>query len=137
MRVVAAEKVRLKVAHIDQMQVWGDRDRLKQVLLNIMANAIQYTPQGGEVLVGLSKIGGQARIIVHDTGPGIPSEDLPFIFERFYRAEKSRTRTRSAGFGLGLSIAQWIIENHDGTIKVESTPGDGTTFAIWLPLVGG
>lgn len=136
MRVVAAEKVRLKVANIDQMQVWGDRDRLKQVLLNIMANAIQYTPQGGEVLVGLSKIGEQARIIVHDTGPGIPREDLPYIFERFYRAEKSRTRTRGAGFGLGLSIAQWIVENHDGTIKVESKSGEGTTFAIWLPLMG-
>ena len=136
MRIVAADKVRLKVSSIDQMQVLGDRDRLKQVLLNIMANAIQYTPQGGEVIVGLSRIGEQARIIVHDTGPGIPSEDLPYIFERFYRAEKSRSRSRGAGFGLGLSIAHWIIENHEGTIKVESKQGEGTTFAIWLPLAG-
>lgn len=136
MRIVAADKVRLKVSNIDQMQVLGDRDRLKQVLLNIMANAIQYTPPGGEVIVGLSRIGEQARIVIHDTGPGIPSEDLPYIFERFYRAEKSRSRSRGAGFGLGLSIAHWIIENHEGTIKVESKQGEGTTFAIWLPLVG-
>ncbi len=134
MRLVAGDKVRIKVANIDQIQVQGDRDRLKQVLLNITANAIQYTPAGGEVILGLSKIGEQARIIVHDTGPGIPAEDLPFIFERFYRVEKSRTRSKSGGFGLGLSIAQWIVENHGGTIKVESEAHDGTTFAIWLPI---
>ena len=84
--------------------------------------------------MSLARVGEQARIIVRDTGPGIPAEDLPFIFERFYRAEKSRTRSRGSGFGLGLSIAQWIVENHDGTIKVDSKEGQGTTFAIWLPI---
>jgi two-component system, OmpR family, sensor kinase len=135
MRILAGTNVRLKLADIDQVQVNGDRDRLKQVLLNLVGNAIQYTPQGGEVYMSLAIIGEQARIIVRDTGPGIPAEDLPYIFERFYRAEKSRTRTRSSGFGLGLSIVQWIVENHGGTIKVESKEGQGTTFAIWLPLL--
>jgi two-component system OmpR family sensor kinase len=135
MRILAGGKVAIKVADIDEVQVQGDRDRLKQVLLNLVANAIQYTPPGGEVIMSLARIGEQARIIVRDTGPGIPAEDLPFIFERFYRAEKSRTRSRGSGFGLGLSIAQWIVENHDGTIKVDSKEGQGTTFAIWLPIL--
>ena len=134
MHILASNKVRLKIADIDQIQIKGDRDRLKQVLLNLVANAIQYTPQGGDVMVGLARIGDQARIIVRDTGPGISSEDLPYIFDRFYRAEKSRTRSSSPGFGLGLSIAKWIVENHGGTINVESKEGKGTTFAIWLPL---
>ncbi len=135
MRILARGKVNVRMADIDQVQVNGDRDRLKQVLLNLMGNAIQYTPQGGDVFVSLARIGEQARIIVRDTGPGIPAEDLPYIFERFYRAEKSRTRSKSSGFGLGLSIAQWIVENHGGTIKVESKEGQGTTFAIWLPIM--
>jgi len=134
MHILAGNKVHLKIAGIDQIQLNGDRDRLKQVLLNLVANAIQYTPQGGDVMMGLARIGGQARIIVRDTGPGISSEDLPYIFDRFYRAEKSRTRSSSPGFGLGLSIAKWIVENHGGTINVESKEGKGTTFAIWLPL---
>jgi signal transduction histidine kinase len=69
---------------------------------------------------------------VRDTGPGIPAQDLPHIFDRFYRAEKSRTRSRSSGFGLGLSIAKWIVDQHGGQIKVESKEGQGTTFVIWL-----
>lgn len=135
MRILAGSKLRMRLSDIDQLQVNGDRDRLKQVLLNLVGNSIQYTPQGGEVFMSLAKVGGQARVIVGDTGPGIPAEDLPHIFERFYRAEKSRTRSQTTGFGLGLSIAQWIVENHGGTIKVESKEGQGTTFAIWLPLL--
>ena len=134
MRVLAGNKVNLKMTDIDQLQVNGDRDRLKQVLLNLIGNAIRYTPMGGDVILSLAKVGEQARIIIRDTGPGIPSEDLPYIFERFYRAEKSRTRSQTGGFGLGLSISQWIVENHEGTIEVESKEGEGTTFAIWLPL---
>jgi signal transduction histidine kinase len=137
MRVLAGGKLKMRMGDIDQALVKGDRDRLKQVLLNLVGNAIQYTPPGGEVIMSLAKIGEQVRIVVRDTGPGISAEDLPFIFERFYRAEKSRTRARSTGFGLGLSIAQWIVENHGGTVEVESEEGAGTTFAIWLPLLAG
>lgn len=134
-RVLASNKVKVHLNDIDQVIVRGDRDRLKQVLLNLIANAIQYTPAGGEVFLSLSKIADQGRLIVRDTGPGIPAKDLPHIFDRFYRAEKSRTRSRSSGFGLGLSIAKWIIEQHGGQIKVESKEGEGTTFVIWLKVV--
>jgi signal transduction histidine kinase len=135
MSVLAGTKVRVHLNEIDQVIVMGDRDRLKQVLINLVANAIQYTPQGGEVFLSLEKIGEQARLICRDTGPGIPADDLPHIFERFYRAEKSRTRGRTTGFGLGLSIANWIVERHNGRIEVDSKDGGGTSFAIWLPTV--
>jgi len=134
-RVLAGSKVRVHLNQIDEAIVKGDRDRLKQVILNLVANAIQYTPQGGEVFLSLKRIGEQARLIVRDTGPGIPAEDLPYIFERFYRAEKSRTRSKTSGFGLGLSITKWIVEQHGGQIKVESKEGEGTTFVIWLNVV--
>ncbi|CAG0977986.1 two-component system, OmpR family, sensor kinase [Anaerolineales bacterium] len=135
MTVLAGGKVKVHLNDIDEVMVNGDRDRLKQVLLNLVANAIQYTPQGGDVFLSMSKIGDQARIIIRDTGPGIPAEDLPHIFDRFYRAEKSRTRSAVGGFGLGLSIVHWIVEHHGGQIKVESKEGKGTTFVIWLAAV--
>jgi signal transduction histidine kinase len=135
MHIIAGGKVRVHLNEIDQMRVNGDRDRLKQVLINLVANAIQYTPQDGDVFLSLAKVGDQARIICRDSGPGIPSEDLPHIFERFYRAEKSRTRGKATGFGLGLSITKWIVEHHNGHIEVNSKEGQGTTFAIWLPLL--
>jgi two-component system, OmpR family, sensor kinase len=134
MTILAGNRVHLRLNEIDQAYVYGDRDRLKQVFINLVANALQYTPQGGEVFLSLQKIGEQARVICRDTGPGIPAEDLPHIFERFYRAEKSRTRRETTGFGLGLSIANWIVERHGGRIEVNSQEGKGTTFAIWLPL---
>jgi signal transduction histidine kinase len=134
MCVLAGSKVHVHLNDIDQVMVNGDRDRLKQVMLNLASNAIQYTPQGGDVFLSMSRIGDQARIIIRDTGPGIPAEDLPHIFDRFYRAEKSRTRSTTSGFGLGLSIAHWIVEHHGGQIKVESKEGKGTTFVIWLGI---
>lgn len=134
MRVAAGEKVRIRVAGIDQLVINGERDRIKQVLLNVVANAVKYTPGAGEVVLDLARSGVQARLTVRDSGPGISPEDLPHIFDRFYRAERSRTRSGHTGFGLGLSIAQWIVEAHGGSIQVESTLGEGTTFAIYLPL---
>jgi two-component system OmpR family sensor kinase len=135
MRVLARDRLNLHLGDIDQVLVCGDRDRLKQVLVNLIGNAIKYTPKGGEVVVGLGKVNNQAQLTVRDTGPGIPEEDLPYIFERFYRGEKSRTRSRDGkGFGLGLSIAYWIVRNHDGRIEVNSKLEQGTTFCVWLPL---
>lgn len=137
MRVLARDKLKMRIADIDQVLVCGDRDRLKQVLVNLIGNAIKYTPPGGEVVVGVGKADVQAKITVSDTGAGIPEEDLPYVFERFYRGEKSRTRSRDGkGFGLGLSIAYWIVRNHGGRIEVDSKVGQGTTFCVWLPLAG-
>jgi signal transduction histidine kinase len=134
MRILARDRVQLKLTEIDQLMVNGDRDRLKQVLINLVSNAIKYTPQGGDVYLSLGRVGDNARLIVRDTGPGIPSQDLPHIFERFYRAEKSRSRSKVGGFGLGLSIAYWIVTNHGGRIEVNSAEGKGTTFCIFLPM---
>jgi len=135
MHVLAEGKIKIKLTEIDQIQILGDRDRLKQVLLNLISNAVQYTPEGGEIFLSLSKKKKKACLLIQDTGPGIPAEDLPHIFERFYRTEKSRTRSKNAGFGLGLSIAYWIIEKHKGKINVKSTEGQGTSFEILLPLL--
>jgi len=135
MRILAGDKVSLKLVEIDQAAVSGDRDRLKQVFINLISNAVHYTPAGGTVFLSLSKTSEMAEVVVRDTGPGIPSKDLPYIFDRFYRAEKSRTRSKSTGFGLGLSIAYWIVDTHQGTITVDSTVGVGTTFTIRLPLM--
>jgi two-component system OmpR family sensor kinase len=135
MRILARERVQLKLTEIDQIMIIGDRDRLKQVLINLISNAIKYTPQGGRVYLSLGKYSDNARLIVRDTGLGIPADDLPHIFERFYRAEKSRSRSKVGGFGLGLSIAYWIVTNHGGQIEVDSAEGKGTTFCIYLPLL--
>jgi two-component system OmpR family sensor kinase len=139
MHVLVGDKMSLRLGDIDQVLVCGDRDRLKQVLVNLVGNGIKFTPAGGEVLVGLGKAHNQARLTVSDNGPGIPADILPHVFERFFRGEKSRTRTPQdgKGFGLGLSIAYWIVRNHEGRIEVTSTEGRGTTFCVWLPLSDG
>lgn len=135
MRVLARDRVHIKVTEIDQVLVNGDRDRLEQVLINLISNAIKYTPAGGDIFLSLAKVGENVRILVRDTGMGIAREDLPHIFERFYRTEKSRSRSMPGGFGLGLSIAYWIVNRHGGRIEVDSAEGKGTTFAIYLPLL--
>jgi two-component system, OmpR family, sensor kinase len=138
MQVLAHDRVTLNLGDIDQVLVCGDRDRLKQVMVNLVGNAINYTPRGGEIVLGLGKVAERAQLTVTDNGPGIAPEDLPHIFERFYRSEKSRTRQKDGkGYGLGLSIAYWIVRNHGGRIEVNSTLGKGTTFCVWLPLAQG
>lgn len=138
MRILTRQRLDMRLGEIDQVLVCGDQDRLKQVLVNLIGNAIKYTQPGGEVQVSLGKINERARLTISDNGPGIPLEDMPHIFERFYRGEKSRTRQKDGkGYGLGLSIAYWIVRNHGGQIDVDSKPGQGTTFCIWLPLAQG
>ncbi len=130
--VMAEGRVRVHLGHEDQAQVMGDADRLRQLLLNLVENAIKYTPPGGEVTLSLAREPGWVRVTVADTGIGIAPEDLPHIFERFYRADKARSRAMG-GTGLGLSIAQWIAEAHGGQITVESRVGEGSVFTLWLP----
>jgi signal transduction histidine kinase len=125
--------VQLRLGAEDQVTIVGDRDRLKQALLNLGVNALQYTPQGGVVTLGLEQRDGLALLTVSDTGVGIGEEDLPLIFDRFYRADRSRSR-HSGGAGLGLSIVKRVAEAHGGYATVASIPGRGSTFAIWLPL---
>jgi len=133
--VLAGERVKLEIGTIDQVIVCGDHDRLKQVALNLVANAIKYTGEGGKVVVNLSKQEDQAYFSVKDTGAGIPVTDMPHVFERFYRGDKSRSRGKDgAGFGLGLSIAYWIVRNHGGDIDVKSKLNRGSTFTVRLPL---
>jgi signal transduction histidine kinase len=107
------------------------------VLLNLLANALDNTPAGGKVTLALACVEGWARLTVSDTGRGIPQDELPHIFERFYRIDSARKRNQHGGAGLGLSIAYWITRAHRGRIEVASEPGKGATFSVWLPRVGG
>jgi len=117
MRVLARNRVLVHLNEIDQVIVNGDRDRLKQVFLNLVSNAIQYTPSGGEIFLSLNKIGDQGRVIVRDTGPGIPAEDLPHIFERFYRAS-----TDTEGTGLGLAIVREVARTCGASVALAENP---------------
>jgi two-component system sensor histidine kinase ResE len=119
----------------NQIQWHFDPDRIEQVLTNLIDNAIRHTPPGGNIDVIQRTSDRRGLIIdVRDSGSGIPEEDLPFVFERFYKADKARTRGRS-GTGLGLAIVKNIINAHDGYISVNSLPNKGTTFSIILPRI--
>jgi signal transduction histidine kinase len=115
------------------LTVEGDPARLYQMLLNLLDNAVKYTPHGGAVTLTLHKDGEFAEIRVRDTGIGISREDQKKIFNRFYRVDKARSRAQG-GVGLGLSIVEWTIMAHNGTISVDSDPGVGSTFIVRLPL---
>jgi two-component system sensor histidine kinase VicK len=112
--------------------ILGDRDRIEQVILNVIGNAVKYTPEGGRIRIKGSSENRRAVLSISDNGIGIPEEDLPRVFERFYRVDKARSRDLG-GTGLGLSIAKQIIEAHDGTIAIDSRYGEGTTVTITLP----
>ncbi|KGR90381.1 histidine kinase [Ureibacillus massiliensis 4400831 = CIP 108448 = CCUG 49529] len=133
---VAKEKhvhLEFKCTLSDDLIMSLDEDRIEQVLTNLIDNAIRHTPEEGNVTVSLDNELSYAKITVSDTGEGIPKEDLPFVFERFYKADKARTRSKG-GTGLGLAIAKNIVEAHKGNIKVDSVVGEGTTFTFYLPL---
>jgi signal transduction histidine kinase len=110
----------------------ADREKLKQVILNLFNNAVKYTPPGGKIDVNLSANDYEEIIKIADTGIGIPTDSLPFIFDKFYRV--TNADLESKGTGLGLAISQRIIEAHQGRIEVESKLGNGSTFTVFLPL---
>jgi signal transduction histidine kinase len=110
----------------------GDKSRIKQILVNLLDNAIKYSRQGGHIVTSVKAEGNTAVLTVSDDGVGIPADALPHVFDRFYRAEKARTRG-TAGAGLGLSIVQAICRAHGGTVSVTSTEGKGTSVQVRLP----
>ena len=115
-----------------------DRTRVRQLILNLLTNAVKYTPPGGSVSVELAPENGRVVLSVQDTGVGIAAGDLPHIFDRFWRADSARTRTGDRpGAGLGLAISKWIAEAHGGTIEVASRPGRGSRFTVTLPTSAG
>jgi two-component system OmpR family sensor kinase len=129
---IMAQGLTVRLGAEDQALVSGDADRLRQLLLNLVDNALKHTPAAsGQVTLTLRRSAGWVQVGVEDNGAGIPPEDLPHIFERFYRADPSRSRP--GGSGLGLAIAKWVAEAHGGRIEVESQVGQGSTFTLWLP----
>jgi signal transduction histidine kinase len=134
----AAQKgVRLEVAAdgAEPAVVWADELRLAQVLDNLLSNALRHTPAGGQVRLGLTRQPSAVTLTVQDTGPGIPPEDLPRVFERFYRADRSRSEDGASG--LGLAIAKALVEAHGGSLEARSTLGQGSTFSMRLPAESG
>jgi signal transduction histidine kinase len=121
---------------LEEALVHGDARRLRQLFLNLVTNAIKYTPRGGKVELSLSRrVGGEVTFTVRDTGIGISAADLPYVFDRFWRADRARSRgSERTGFGLGLSISQWIAQAHGGRIIAQSRLGRGSVFTVTLPV---
>jgi heavy metal sensor kinase len=132
--VLCQEKgLSFQLGQTQDLVVKGDEARLRELFMNLLNNAIRYTPSSGTISVSFRREGQMAIVAITDTGIGIPAEDMPFIFERFYRVDKARSRAE-AGSGLGLAISRHIAEAHGGKIEVESQVGAGSTFSVWLPL---
>jgi heavy metal sensor kinase len=127
------QQIRVELADCEEVSVRGDRHRLRQLLLNLADNAVKYNQPQGRVTMYLHRVNGAAEFVIANTGPGIPPESLPRVFDRFYRGDPAHG-SEVEGCGLGLSIAQWIVSAHQGTIRVESPPSQLTTVTILLPL---
>jgi signal transduction histidine kinase len=133
-QVLAAQKdISLEFDLQAPLSVSGDDELLQRMILNLLDNAVKYTPAGGRISIELSRKNGDAQITVRDTGIGIPAKDLPYVFDRFYRVDKARSRSMG-GAGLGLSISQQVATAHGGRISVESDPGCGSAFTVELPI---
>jgi signal transduction histidine kinase len=133
---VDAAGVKMKVAVPADgvgLTVQGDPARLDQVISNLVANALRYTPRGGEIILAAEPVKDSLQITVKDNGAGIPMEDQPYIFDRFWKGDRSRSRAGGAGSGLGLAISRNLVLAHGGDIRVESELGAGTTFIIAIP----
>ena len=131
-KAIAIER-KIIVEHKEDLEVKGDAQRLRQLLANLVDNAIKYTPDHGTITLSLFRGDSWARMEVTDTGIGIAPDHLPYIFDRFYRVDKARSRA-SGGTGLGLAIVKGIAEQHGGKVTVTSKPGKGSTFTVWLKL---
>ncbi len=133
-----AAGVDLDLQTIRPVAMEADPERLAQIFVNLIDNALRYTGKGGSITVAIDVEDGYAIVRVSDSGIGIPYKDLPYIFERFYVVDRSRTRAQggAGGVGLGLSIVKLIAEAHRGTVDVESRLGRGTTFTVRIPISG-
>jgi signal transduction histidine kinase len=118
----------------EPVRAFVDIDRLQQVFHNLLENAMRYTEPGGRIRLALTAAPDEARMEVSDTGIGIRAEDLPYVFERFFRSDRAR-RAYAGGSGLGLSIVRWIVEAHKGAVSIESMVGKGTAVTVTLPLI--
>ena len=123
----------VQLAGCEEATVSGDAHRLRQLLLNLVDNAVKYNQPGGSISLSLRRTGKAAEFSIANTGPGIPQEKLPKVFDRFYRGDDSHSK-HVDGCGLGLSIAQWVVRAHHGTIRIESAPAKWTTVTVRLPL---
>jgi heavy metal sensor kinase len=127
--------ISLRLDVSEEIRIRGDELRLRQMFLNLISNGIKYTPLGGRLEIALCVEEENAVVTVADTGIGIPEEHLPHIFDRFYRVDKARNR-QDGGTGLGLAIVKWVVDAHEGKIRVRSAPGKGSAFTISLPIKG-